>query len=283
MAIFLMLLASGCFVSMAALVKLLGDSLPLTVMMLLRTALALPLLFAVVLHHKQTFFTRAPVSLFFRTIFGAAAMFCFYYALTNMPLAECVFIGRLQPLLLALLAPFIVRESPPPITWLAIITGILGAALIMQPAMAWRLAALAAFGGALFSAIAHLMVRRLNRVDDPAVIVLNFTFFLALISLVPALPVWKTPSLMEWLLLTGVAFFATSGQYLLTKAYQLDQAPVVAAASYSSVVLSLIYGYFFWNETPDLSALIGGLFIILGGILLFWFRHDKAQHARSSF
>ena len=281
MAIVLMLCASACFVSMAGLVKLLGDSLPLTVMMLLRSSLALPILFAVLVARGKPVLTKAPSTLLLRTLFGALAMYCFYYALTNMPLADCVFISRTHPLLIALLAPLIVRENPPPITWLAIASGLAGVALVMQPSMEWRLAALAAFGGAAASAVAHLLVRRLNRTDDPTVIVFNFTFLLAVISLLLSLPVFTWPDFSQWLILAGIALFASGGQLLLTKAYQLDQAPIVASASYSSIILSLLYGYLFWDEVPTLATWVGGLLIISGGITLFFMRIGKEEHAKN--
>ena len=52
---------------------------------------------------------------------------------------------------------------------------------------------------------------------------------------------------------------------------------VVAAASYSSVVLSVIYGYFFWGEIPRPTAWFGGLLIIAGGLLLVKSRYRVSE------
>lgn len=276
MALLYMLMASTCFVSMAAMVKVLGDSLPLPVLMLLRSTVALPVLLSFLLLQKKPLLTRAPLALGMRTLFGALAMYCFYYALTHMELANCVFITRTQPLLIALLAPCIVGESPPRVVWIAIVTGMLCVGLIMQPGMEWNLAAFAAFGGAVSSAFAHLFIRKLGHSDDPGVIVFNFTSLLALLSLLLSWRIFVWPDTRQWWIILAVALLASSGQYLLTKAYQLDQAPIVASSSYASVVLSILYGYVFWGEVPEAQSVFGGLLIVGGGLTLYIFRQGKS-------
>lgn len=76
------------------------------------------------------------------------------------------------------------------------------------------------------------------------------------------------PEGFQWLLLVGIALFSTFGQFLMTLAYRMDHAPVVAAASYASVIFSIAYGYIFWQEVPTYSTFAGGALIILGSIIL---------------
>jgi len=112
------------------------------------------------------------------------------------------------------------------------------------------------------------MVRRLSQTEATPVIVFNFTFLLCLISGLATLTTFRLPSYHQWLLLLAIAVFASLGQYLLTKAYSLDHAPSVAAASYASVVLSILYGYLFWNELPSLASVLGAFPIVCGGMYL---------------
>ncbi len=203
-----------------------------------------------------------------RTFLGVAAMSCYFYALTHMPLAECIFIGRSQPLILAILAPFVVGEKTPKAAWFSIATGLIGASLIMKPAMAWPLAAWVALAAAGAAAMAQLMVRRLNRTDHPLTIVFNFLVLTTLLTSIFAMPGFIPLSNKEWLLVAGVAVLASLGQLLMTFAYRYDSAPAVASASYSSVVLSVIYGYVFWGEIPHPLVWVGGFFIVSGGVML---------------
>jgi drug/metabolite transporter (DMT)-like permease len=270
--ILLMLCASACFVTMSTLVKAMDDSLPLTELMFLRCLLAIPFLFGALVTRGKPLVTRAWKILLLRAIFGAVAMFSFYYSLTNMPLADCVFLGRTQPLLLALAAPFIVGERAPKEAWIAILCGLAGSLFIMRPGIAWSSAAWVALLAAATSAIAHLLVRRLGRTDDPGVIVFNFTVILALVSGLLCIQSFQMPSWNQWGLIAGISLFASSGQYLLTMAYRCDEAPAIAASSYASVVLSVIYGYFFWGEVPAPATWLGGLCIVSGGIWLLYSR-----------
>ena len=270
--IVLMLCASTCFVTMSTLVKAMGDSMPLTELMFLRSSMAIPFLFAALVKRHKPLVTKAWRVLLLRSFFGAVAMFCFYYALTNMPLADCVFIGRTQPLLIALLAPWLVSERAPKEVWVAILCGLGGSLFIMRPGLAWSGAAWVALLAAATSAIAHLLVRRLGRTDDPGVIVFNFTVILACISGVLSFGSFQQPSLQQWGMIAGISLFASGGQYLLTMAYRYDKAPIIAASSYASVVLSVLYGYFFWGEVPAPATWFGGFCIVAGGIWLVYSR-----------
>jgi drug/metabolite transporter (DMT)-like permease len=197
-----------------------------------------------------------------------SAMIGFFYALAHMPLAECIFIGRSQPLILSILAPLVIGEKTPRSAWFAIIAGFTGVVLIMKPAMEWPLAAWVALGAAVASALAHLLVRRLNATDDPLVIVFNFTLLTAFFTSFSAIPSFVSPSPQQWIYIIGIVVFACLGQVMMTTAYRKDRAPAVASASYASVILSIGYGYFFWGEIPHPLAWLGGLLIIFGGLML---------------
>jgi drug/metabolite transporter (DMT)-like permease len=274
--ILLMLAASTCFVTMSTFVKGMGDSLPLTELMFLRSILAVPFLAFALIKQEKPLIVKGWQNLLWRSLFGTVAMFCFYYALTQMPLADCVFLGRTQPLFLALLAPLVVSEHAPKAAWVAIVCGIVGSLFIIRPGAEWSVAAWVALLAAVCAAMAHLLVRRLSRTDEPGVIVFNFTVILALVSGLLSFSSFQMPTLQQWGIVAGISLFASSGQYLLTMAYLYDKAPIIAASSYSSVILSVIYGYLFWGEIPAPATWIGGGFIVCGGIWLIFSRIRKS-------
>jgi len=279
MGIILMLSASACFATMSAMLKGIGPAIPLTQLVFLRCIIAVPILFAYIAFEGQPVVVRAKKLILVRTILGMTAMHGYFYALTHMPLADCIFIGRTNPLLLALFAPLVLGETVPRAAWFAISTGLVGVALIMKPAMAWPTAAWVALGASAFGAAAHLSVRRLNRTDHPLVIVFNFTLLTGLLTAFKALPDFIPLNRQQWLLIIGVAILASIGQLFMTAAYGRDRAPAVAAASYSSVVLSVVYGYLFWNEVPQPLAWWGGGLIIVGGLLLLKSRYKISEPA----
>lgn len=268
MGIIYMLLASGCFATMSAFIKAVGLSLPLPELVFLRCLLSLPVLFLFVRIRRRPLIVKARKLLLLRTLFGMTAMSGFFFALTHLPFAECIFLGRTQPLIIALLAPVILGEKTPLAGWFAIGTGLAGVALILQPGVIWSLGAWIAVGAAFASALAHMFVRRLNATEYPLVIVFNFTALTCLLSGGWSLPYFIMPTGQQWLFLLCVALFASLGQLCMTLAYQHDRAPAVASASYTSVVLAVLYGYFFWDEVPHPLSWLGGGLIVGGGILL---------------
>lgn len=272
MGIVYMLIASACFGTMAAMVKAIGPEVPLSQLIFLRCILAAPVLLLVITARGLPAVVRAKKVLFWRTGLGLTALYCSFYALTHLGLAESVFIGRSQPLLLALAAPFVVGERVPRSAWLAIAVGLGGVILIMNPSVNLTFAALVAFVGAAASAGAHLQVRLLNRTDSPLAIVFNFLLISAAITALWALPNFVALTASQWLLVAGIALFASLGQLLMTAAYRRDQAPAVAAATYFTTLLSVLYGYLFWGEIPSAVTWAGGALIIASGLLLVFAR-----------
>ncbi len=268
MSVILMLIASACFATMAAMIKGIGSSLPIPEIIFFRSIMPLPFFFGVLWLQKKKFVVCAWKTLLLRAFFGFLAISGFYYALTHIPLAVSVFLGKTQPLILAVLAPWLVKEKPSASVWIAIGTGLVGIVLILDPSLGWTAAAWASIGAATASAIAHLLVRKLNRTDEPETIVTNFFVMTALFSSLWMGDSFIMPDRTAWLLLAGVALFSTVGQYLMTLAYRMDYAPVVAAASYTSIIFSILYGYLFWNEVPPASAWAGGFFILAGSFIL---------------
>jgi drug/metabolite transporter (DMT)-like permease len=263
-----MFLASACFATMSAFIKGIGQDLPLPELVFLRCMLAIPVLLLFIRQRGRPYLVKAWKLIILRTMFGMTAMFGFFYALTHMPLAECIFLGRTQPLLLALFSPFVIGERAPLAAWIAIITGIGGVALIMQPEMSWSYAGWVAIAGAAAASMAHLMVRRLNATDYPLTIVFNFTVFTCLLSGLWVVPRFVMPTSWQWLFLICVAFFASLGQLFMTLAYQHDRAPAIASASYASVILAVLYGYLIWGEMPHPLTWVGGILIVSGGLFL---------------
>ena len=94
MGIILMLLASASFATMAAMIKAIGPDLPLSQLVFLRCSLAVPILLAILISQGRPIIVKARKLLLWRTGLGILAVHCFFYALTHMELASCIFIGR---------------------------------------------------------------------------------------------------------------------------------------------------------------------------------------------
>ena len=58
------------------------------------------------------------------------------------------------------------------------------------------------------------------------------------------------------------------GGYFISQAYRYSSASIIAPFEYFTLVLAVFWGYFIWEEIPDLMSTIGIIFIISSGVFV---------------
>jgi drug/metabolite transporter (DMT)-like permease len=261
---------------MAVLVKLAGERLPVSEIMLARAVVSIFLSYAFVRYAGVAPLGNNRPLLLLRGFFGCCALGCVYYAITRLPLAEATVLQYLHPTFTAILAALTIREPISRLIMGASGLSLLGVAIVAQPEFVTGgaarlafppLALAAAVGGAFLSACAYVVVRRLSRTEDPFVIVLYFP----MVSIPVVLPfVWfeaVMPSGVEWLYLLGVGIATQAGQVWLTRGLARLPAARGTALSYAQVIFATLWGILFFAETPSLWTGVGALLITAG----IWF------------
>lgn len=273
----LMLLATLVFTIMLGLVKVARAELSAMEIVLWRAVVGVPL--AVLAARGLPWRPRRPRLLLLRAVLGFGAMICFFTAAKGLALADHSLLTKLQPLLVAVIAPLALgaSEKPGPRIWTSLVLGLLGCGLLLAPDLegggVWGLWAIAS---AFFSAGAHTTLRALGRSDHPAVVVMWFQA--ATVPLALGMQwAWDgappgLPPLHLWPLLGAIGAAAVLGQSLMTRAYQLDAAAVVAGASYSAPLWALAGDLLFFSATPGLHTLVGGALIVAAGLAVTWDR-----------
>jgi drug/metabolite transporter (DMT)-like permease len=264
----LILLSELFFASMGATVKAVtaGLSSEMTVFMrnLFGLIILLPLVWRSGIGHLRT----SAIHLhFLRAFAGVSAMYCFFYALANLPLAEGMLLKMTAPLFMPLIAWYWMSEPVQRVVLLAIGFGFLGVVLILNPRGEFNQVALIGLMGGLFASLAKVTVRRLGHSEPSVRVVFYFSTFSMLISLTPALWNWQTPTPAQWGLLILIGLLGTLGQLLLTRGYAIAAAASVSPFTYFSVVFGAVYGYLFWHEALSLQFIAGALIIALSGML----------------
>jgi drug/metabolite transporter (DMT)-like permease len=228
------------------------------------------------LHNRRVFALRAAL--------GTAAMFCFFTATKQLALADLSLLYKLQPILVALVAPLVLGDTERSDwrLWLVLAAGVTGCAILLAPQAAVDLTpGLWALGATVFSAGAHICVRLLGKTDRPAALVMWFQLVMTLCALVVtlisnggALP--RAP-IHLWPVLLGCGVCATVGQLLMTTAYRIERAPTVAAAAYVGPLWALIGDVVFFELVPGLNALAGGAIIVGAGLWLMRSRPPRGE------
>ena len=263
------LLSELMFASMGAAVKAAsGLGLPNEMLVFMRNLMGLFVIAPLLLRYG-TAELRTPVYPLhlLRAVLGLSAMYCFFYVLGRLPLADGMLLKMTSPIFMPLIALLWLGERVALLAILAIPLGFVGVALVLKPGgdMSW-VALLGVLGG-LLAAIAKVTVRRLSRSESTTRIVFYFALNATLISAVPLAWAWQLPTLQQWALLGMMGVMGTAGQLLLTRGYGVAPAAKVSPFTYFSVVFGAGYGYLFWGEVLDWLFVAGALLIAVAGVM----------------
>jgi drug/metabolite transporter (DMT)-like permease len=263
------------FAAMGALAKAAGQRLPVAEIVLARGLVSLVLCFATLRRAGVSPWGQSPRRLFGRGVIGALGLFCVFYAVTHLPLAEATVIQYLHPMFTACLAALLLRERAGAGLVLSIGLGASGVLAVARPGFLFggaaaalpALALAAALAGAFLSACAYVVVRYLSATEHPVVIVFYFAWVAVASSLPVAARSLVWPEGAEWLLLLGIGVAAQVGQVAMTHGLRLEPAARATALSYLQVLFAAGMGALFFGERPGLWTALGALLILSGTLL----------------
>lgn len=260
--------AGFCFATMGALIRVASAELDNAMIVFLRNIFGLLLLTPWLIRLRWHGLRTQRLGLHFtRTLFGLSAMYCFFYAIPRLHLAEAVLLNYSAPLFIPIMAWFYLKERHRPAVYMAILIGFGGVALLMKPGSAMlSMAGLIGLCSGVLAAVAMVSIRRMSDTEPSARIVFYFTIFSVLISILPALWDATMPTSHAILIMLVAGGFATAGQLLLTGAYARAPAARVASLVYSTVLFAGLYGWIFWGETHGLESLLGTVLIVGAGV-----------------
>ncbi len=273
-----MLAAALLFAGVSAIIKYVALSVPNEMVVFFRNLFGLVAFAPLILRHGPRYYaTRHMGFHLVRALTGLAAMYCYFYAISRLPLAEAVLLNYSAPLFIPLAALLWVGEPFSRRLWWPILIGFAGIGLILKPGLS-LLAPMALIGVAagIFSALAMAGIRKLTRTEPATRIVFYFSLFATLGSAVPLLWAWRTPPVELWLLLILIGAVSTAAQILLTRAYAHAPAAKVGPFSYGTVVFAALVGWALWNEVPDMLSGAGTLLVIAAGVLTIRLGGKKA-------
>lgn len=268
-----MLLAASSFAAMNGLARGLR-AFPWPLLAFSRALFGLGAALAVARARGTSLVVRDRAVMWERSVFGCVGMLCTFYALTHMPLADATALLNTTPLWIALLARVRIGER---VSWrvlVALVTAFAGVVLVERPGLAvGDLAGVVALGGGVASAMAMISLRRLSgeRVDAVVVqfsavaSVVTGALTIAWFARGGAAPAVGAGAALG-VLAMGVG--ATVGQFAMTRAYALDKAARVGAASFLQVLLALAVDAVVFRRFPVAGAAVGIGLVVAGGLLL---------------
>jgi drug/metabolite transporter (DMT)-like permease len=267
------LLVSGAalmFASMGGLIRVVSAQMPNEQVVFFRNLFGLLVLVPILWQRggRIELKTAHPGLHLVRSLFGLAAMYCFFYALSILPLADAVLLNFTAPLFIPFVAILWLGEGVGGRLWAAIVIGFSGVLLILKPGSGlYGGAALIGLASGAFAAVAMVSLRKLSATEPPLRVVVYYGVICTLVSCVPILLSWRAVEPRLLLMLAAAGGFATMGQYLLSRGYGCAPAAQIAPFTYTSVVFAAVYGWLFWQELPGWMSAAGTLLVVIAGVL----------------
>ena len=276
-----MLATGACFVGVTAIVKHVGDGVPAAQAAFLRYALGLVFLVPMLRPMLAARLSRRALGLFgMRGAAHTAGVLCWFYAMTQIPLAEVTAMNYLNPVYVTLGAAIFLGERLALRRIAAVGAAMLGALIILRPGFRELSPGhIAMLFTALFFAVSYLTAKHLSGETSPAVVVgmLSVTVTVGLAPFAAA--VWVTPTAgqLGWLFL--VAALATAGHYTMTLAFAAAPVTVTQPVTFLQLVWAVLLGALVFGEPADGWVILGGAVIMASVSYIAW-REARAKRRR---
>ncbi|MEO9897083.1 MAG: DMT family transporter [Paracoccaceae bacterium] len=261
-----------------AVAKLLGETIPVGQLLLIRFAVQVVLLVPLVWLTRRPWRVSGSILwlVVLRTvlhIFGIGAMFA---ALRFLPLADAIAIAFVMPFIMLVLGKYVLGEEVGNRRMLACLIGFIGTLFVVQPSfieVGWP--ALLPLVVAVNFAIFILITRKIAKTTDPiglqavsgilAIIIIVPFLFLFQNSGVTALSL-KNPTMFEWTLLLAIGGLGTSAHLLMTWSLRYAPSTMLAPMQYLEIPIATVIGFIVFSDLPNEMATIGILIIMAAGL-----------------
>jgi len=274
-------------------IKYLSGDYPLHQIVLIRTVVAMIITLGILVPVEGGYKNLKTRHLRLHLIRGFSVVMAnmtFFLGLASLDIAEATAIFFVAPLFITALSYFILKEEVGIYRWFAVVIGLIGVVVMLRPGTSsFQLAALLPLVAAFAYANLNILTRKIGLSDKAS----TMTFYIQLVFIVVCsafgllvgdgrfatgnnasldflLRAWTMPSTDDLLVMVGLGVSSAFGGYLISQAYRVTLAVVIAPIEYIALLLAILWGYLIWGEWPDFVAWIGIALILGSGLLIFW-------------
>jgi drug/metabolite transporter (DMT)-like permease len=182
----------------------------------------------------------------------------FFLALGYLPIADTLSIYFVQPLIVTLLAPLLLKEHVGLRRWIAVFIGFIGTVIIIRPGFqTLNLGILFALLAGTSSALYMLLTRKISHSATPILTTFYTNLMGAIMTTAVVGFVWVMPTLEQWGLMLTIAVISLVGHYLVIAAYRFGEASLLAPLGYAEMIMAVVCGWWFFGDFPDQWTFVG--------------------------
>jgi drug/metabolite transporter (DMT)-like permease len=283
-AILLKIASALLFAVMQALVRWLGEAIPLGQVVFFRSAFAiLPvvLIFAWRGELAAAVHTSRPLGQLWRGTISVVGMFLNFAALARLPLVDATAISFAAPLITVAFAALLLGERVRIYRWSAVAVGFAGVLVMLWPhfdlahfmvagSAATTIGAICALGAAFTNAGSVIQTRILTNTESTSSIVFYFSLICALGGLATLPLGWTMPNGGQLAALIALGVLGGLAHIMLTESYRFASASVIAPFDYTTMLWAFLLGYALFGEVPTKYVFIGAIIVAAAGLFVIW-------------
>lgn len=220
-----------------------------------------------------------------RGILGAISFFLYIDAVISLPLAEVVIILWTIPLFSLVLSMVFLNEKVTELRWIATIIGFIGLSIVTihssDESFKFNILYLIPIGAAFLFALQDILIKKMvTKQENNVTMLFYFALITSIVTFVPALKVWLTPTSFELSMLFLLGFGGNLIQYFIFKAFSLIDVSAVAPYRYLELLVSAFFAFVFFSEIPGSNVYIGTLILIPSTLYLGYTENKRKRKAQ---
>ncbi len=275
------MLASIVFSVMALIIKLVGQHLHITQILLVRqigmTIMVSP---AILRSFPGSLKSHRPKLQLVRVFFALVAMLFGFTAVIHLPLADATAIFFAKSFFVTIFAVYFLAETVGIYRWSAVLAGFVGVIIMLQPGTDnFSVYGLASLVGAAGAAAVMILIRLLSRSDSTETTMTYGALGVGVVMIVPGIYFWQQPTSTEWMLLVAVGVVSYYGQKCNIFAYKHGEASLLASLDYVRLLWATLFGYLVFDQFPDGSIWFGSTIVIAAAVFMIY-RETRRKRER---
>lgn len=216
-----------------------------------------------------------------RAMFNVGSITTWYWALTLTPLADATALSTTAPLFATLGAVLFLGEPMRLRRWLALVAGLVGGLIIVQPGFAeFSPGYIFVLASCVLSSGSRVIAKKLSSTDSPLVCSAYVAMLQTPFSLVFASFVWSAPSMPQLGAMAIVGVMVAAAQYLTVESFRTAEIGAVESFNYLRLIWATIIGYLVFGEISGPSTWIGAAVIVTATTYIV--RREATAKARAA-
>lgn len=205
-----------------------------------------------------------------RGVLGVTSLACYFYGFTQIPLSEARAIALSGPLVSSLFAVLFLNEKIGIYRSSALVVGLLGAVIILQPGSgSFSYASLYIIIAVCFWSFIDIIIKILSKSEGTLAQLFYLTGLMSLFSLPFAIYVWHPlGGYIEclWFFALGLVFLINT--MAVFKAIKNADITTIMPFDFMGMVFTALLAYFLFAEIVTITTLLGSIIIVASSVYI---------------